>query len=527
MRKRILGKMRLIGWCDRVNGLQRNELKSGVVLSFINLGIGIIIPFVYTPVMLRMIGQEEYGLFSLATSAVSYLSLLSFGFGSTIVRYISKYRVEEDKVAEEKTYGFFLLLYCALAIVVLICGTVIAFHVEPLFRRGLSTSELTKMRTLVLIMTLNSALSFPNSVVSSMITAHEKYFYRKLVDMIATVAAPIANLVALYLGYASVGMATAATVVQLTMLPLNVHYCSRQLNIRPVLSKMPKSLIKEMLGFSVFVFIGSIVDMMFWATDKVILGMLSGSVAVAVYNVGGTFNNMVMNLSTSISGVLTPRVTGMVVKNAKKDELTNLFVRVGRLQFIVIALIVSGFAVFGQQFIVLWAGEGYSDAYWIAILTMFPLGIPLIQNTGLTIVTAQNKHRFRSVVYLIIAILNVVSTYMVVPRFGAIGAAVCSCVSYVIGQGIVMNMYYYKVTGINIPLFWKNILRMAIVPSIMLVVGAIVNKMIKLENWGLFLGGVVGYTLIYALMMYNIAFNDYEKSIFMTPIVSIWNKKYE
>lgn len=58
--------------------------------------------------MLRMLGQAEYGLFSLASSAVSYLSLLSFGFGSTIIRYISKYRAEKDKKSEEKGIWFFL-----------------------------------------------------------------------------------------------------------------------------------------------------------------------------------------------------------------------------------------------------------------------------------------------------------------------------------------------------------------------------------------------------------------------------------
>ena len=498
--------------------VQRNELKTGVILSYINLGLVTIIPFVYTPIMLRMLGQTEYGLFSLASSAVSYLSLLSFGFGSTIIRYISKYRAENDKAAEEKTYGFFLALYCVLAVLVLICGTIIAFNVEPIFKKGLLADELNKMKALILIMTFNSALSFPNSVVSSMITAHEKYTFRKLVDMLATIAAPIANLIALYMGFASVGMAFAATVVQFMMLPLNAVYCSKKLHIRPVFSKIPGTLIKEMLGFSIFVFIGSIVDMLFWATDKVILGMLSGSVAVAIYNVGGTFNNMVMNLSTSISGVLTPRITGMVIKEASKEDLTALFIRVGRLQFIIIALIVSGFTVFGQSFITLWAGDSYADAYWIAVLTMFPLCVPLIQNTGLTIITAQNKHQFRSIVYLVIAILNVVSTYLVVPYYGIIGAATCSCIAYLLGQGIIMNTYYYTVTGLDIPMFWKNILQMAIIPALMSVAGLLILKQIEINNWFVFLVGVILYSAIYVVLMYTMAFNDYEKNIFSSPV---------
>ena len=502
----------------------KNQLRAGVYLSYINLALSAIIPFVYTPVMLRILGQSEYGLYSLSSSAVSYLGLLSFGFGSTIIRYIAKYRAEEKKEEEERTFGFFILLYCFLAIIVFSCGAVIANHVEGIFHKGLDADELAKMKILVYIMAFNSALSFPVSVFSSMVTAHEKYIFRKLVDMLSTVAAPMGNLIALYIGYRSVGMALVSTAIQFIMLPLNMGYCFTKLNLRPRFCLLPKALVKEMVGFSAFVFIGSLVDMLFWSTDKVILGMLSGSVAVAVYNVGGTFNNIVMNLSTSISGVLTPKITGMVVKNASRNDLTELFIKVGRLQFIIIGLIVSGFTVFGQTFINLWAGHDYADAYWVAILTMFPLCIPLIQNTGLSIVVAQNKHQFRSIVYLIIAIANVISTYLVVPSMGFIGAALCSCIAYLVGQGLVMNIYYYKITGIDIPLFWRNILKMAVIPLCMMVIGLYVINRIKVDSWSVFLGGVVGYSCIYAILMYLLSMNAYEKNIITGPVKKIRGK---
>ena len=474
--------------------------------------------------MLNMLGQKEYGLYSLSHSAVAYLSLLSFGFGSTIIRYIAKYRAQEDKKAVQEAYGFFLALYCVLAMLVLVGGFIISQNVDSIFKKGLSIEELDKMQILVMIMTLNSALSFPVSVFSSMVTAYERYVYRKTVDMLATIGAPLANLFALFLGYKSVGMALAATFMQLLMLPLYAGYCYKVLNIRPIFVRLSRSLIKELLGFSLFVFIGSIVDMLFWATDKVILGMLAGSVAVAIYNIGGTFNTMVMNLSTSISGVLTPRITGMVIKEATKEQLTELFIKVGRLQFIIIGIIVSGFTVFGRTFITLWVGDSYLEAYWVAVLTMFPLCIPLIQNTGLSIVMAQNKHQFRSIVYLVIAIANVISTYLIIPYRGLIGAALCSCISYLLGQGLIMNLYYYKVTGIDIPLFWKNILKMTLVPGSMLVVGLLLNTWFEIKTWFAFLICVVIYSAIYAVLMYCCILNKYEKDIFRKPIAKIVEK---
>lgn len=496
----------------------KNQLRSGVYLSYVNLAISSLIPFIYTPIMLEMLGQAEYGLYSLSNSVVGYLSLLSFGFGSTIVRYLAKYRAENNKTELEKTYGFFLLLYSALAALVFVGGLIISQNVASIFDQGLKVAEIEKMRALVIIMAFGTAISFPLSVFASVAIAHERYLFRKIIDILSTVAGPVANLIALYMGYASVGMALAGVALSLIFAPVSIIYCFSSIKIKPRFAKLPRNLVKEMIGFSFFVFIGTMVDMLFWATDKVILGLLASSVAVAIYNVGGTFNSMVMSLSTSISGVLVPKITGMVVSQPDRKEWTNLLTKVGRIQFIIVALIVSGFSVFGQTFINLWAGPEYSDAYWVTVLTMFPLCVPLIQSTAKSMVIAQNKHQFRSIVYLIIAILNVVSTYLIVPYMGIIGAALCSCIAYLLGQGLIMNIYYHKVTGLDIPLFWKNILKMAIIPAFMLVVGLILNRFIAISNWFVFFIGVALYTAIYAVLMYRFAMNDYEKDIIRKPM---------
>lgn len=504
--------------------MKKSELRIGVVLSYVNLALSTAIPLVYTPIMLRMLGQSEYGLYALAVSAVSYLSLLSFGMGSTIIRYISKYRAENDKDAEEKAFGFFLLLYCVLACVVLVCGTLISVNAAHIFDKSLNAEELSKIKTLLIIMTVNSAVSFPCSVFSSVTISHEKYIFRKLIDTFPTIITPCANLLVLYLGHGSVGMALVAAILQVITLPIYVVYCIKNLQVKPRIGLLPGKLVKEMFGFSAFVFLATIVDMLFWQTDKVILGMLVGSTAVGVYNLGGTFNSIVMNLSTSISGVLAPKITGMVVKESTNEELSELFIRVGRLQYIIIALILSGFIVFGRQFIYLWVGPEYEGTFWVAILTMFPLAIPLIQNTGLNIITAQNKHRFRSLVFLGIAILNVISTYLCVPYWGIIGAALCSCVSYLLGQGLIMNIYYYKVTKLDIPQFWRNILKMSPIPVIMTLLGVFLNKYIIANNWIVFFVEVAVFSIIYVLLMHCFCFNSYEKNIYMNLVKKVIGK---
>lgn len=501
-----------------------NELKVGVILSYINLAIGTIIPLVYTPIMLSILGQAEYGLYSLSNSVIGYLSLLSFGLGSTIIRYIAKYRAENNKDMEEKTIGMFIVLYSILAILVIIGGVFIYFNIEYIFNKGLTANEIDKMKQLIIIMVLNTAISFPASVFSSITIAHEKYIFRKCIDMLSSIGVPVFNIIALFIGYGSVGMALVSILVQLIMFIINSSYCFKKLQVIPRFKGMPFNMMKEIASFSLFVFIGSIVDMLFWATDKVLLGAMVSSAAVAIYNVGGTFNSMMTNLSTSISGVLIPKITKMVFTTESNHEWSELLIRIGRLQYYIIALVITGFICFGRAAIYFIAGEGYEDSYIIALLTMIPKVVPLIQNVGLNILIALNKHKFRSIVYLVIAIINVITTYLIIPFMGGIGASLCSGISYIVGQGLIMNFYYYKVTGIDIPLFWKNILRNSIVPVVMMFITLLLSNIINFYNPLIFILGVCVYTFIYCILSYFFSMNDYEKDIIRKPLMKLYRK---
>ena len=71
-----------------------NQLKSGVILSYATQAVHIVTNILYTPIILRILGQSDYGLYQLVSSVVSNLSLLSFGFGSSYVRFFARYEAK-------------------------------------------------------------------------------------------------------------------------------------------------------------------------------------------------------------------------------------------------------------------------------------------------------------------------------------------------------------------------------------------------------------------------------------------------
>jgi O-antigen/teichoic acid export membrane protein len=500
---------------------ERNELKSGIALSYLNLFLGNLVPLFYTPIMLRLLGQAEYGLYSLTASTVSYLAILNFGLGAAVVKYLSKFHASGEKRREERMLGFFLAIFLALALLVLAAGTLLSFNVHLIFSQSLTPAELEKSRILFLLMAVNLAVSFPTSVFSAAIMAHERYIFNRVLALASTLLAPALSLVMLFAGYASVGLVVAGTIVNLAMSIVYVLYCCLALRLTPRLFPLDLSPAREVFAFSVFIFLAGIVNMLYWATDKVILGIYCGTAVVAVYSIAATFNLYLNSFAAAASDMLFPRVNRMVTLDATIEELSAVMIRVGRLQYLVAAFILCGFLLFGREFISMWAGPDYSQAYPLALLVMFPVVIPLIQNTGLRIIEAKSMHQFRAVVYLVIAVLNVIASVILVQRWGAVGCAVATGIAYLLGPGLVMNWFYHKKVGLNIPLFWKHIfvLSRPMLPALLIGVG--IDRTIAQHGWGILLVKILLFSLSFFLLLWKYGMNTYEKELLVAPVKKV------
>lgn len=506
--------------------MAKSQLRIGVVLSYINMAIGTLIPMFYTPIMLDLLGQSEYGLFKLSSSVTSYLGLISFGIGSAVVRYLTKYRAEGDKDGEQGIFALFNVIFRVISGIALVAGIAITFFIDNIYGNAIEANQIAEMRILVLVLSCNTALNFLCSPYNSVVTSHERFLFLQTINIITTVAAPIVNLIVLFLGYKSIGMVASSFAMSIVVQIAYFIYVRKSIGLKPNYKNMPKFLLKEIFVFSFWVFIANIVGQLYNSTDTLIIGAIPAlaTIGVAIYNIGATFQSMMTSFSVGLLSVLTPKVNGMVFSGSDNSQLTDLMIRVGRLQCYIVTIVCSGFIVFGANFIKLWAGAGYEEAYWVAIATMVPSCIPLIQNVALNVIVAQNKHRFRSLTLLFIAIVNVVGTILLVNHLGIVGAALVSGLASVLGQGLIMNWYYWKKIGLEIPRFWKETAKMFIFPTILCVVSMFVKQFIDLDKWIWLLLAISIYTVVFIVFNWLFVMNDYEKDIFRGPVRKVINK---
>lgn len=500
-----------------------NQLKAGAVLNYAVLGLNTLVGLAYTPYMLRMLGQSEYGLYALAASVIAYLTILDCGFGNAIIRYTAKYRAEGKTEEQYSLFGLFTALYTGIGILTLGAGAVLLFYVDSIFGETLTVVELERTRSILLLMIFNLAITFPLSIYGAIITAYEDFIFLRVVQIVRILLNTVVMICLLSMGYKAVTMVVVQTIFNILSLLLNYFYCKHKIHIRIKFKRIEWGFFREVAIYSFWIFLNAIMDRIYWSTGQFVLGATVGTVAVAVFAVAIQLQNIYMSFA-AVSGVFLPRVTALIANECNPRAISELFVRIGRIQYIVLVFILSGFIAFGQQFIDLWAGPDYSDSYIIALILFVPSTISLSQSLGIIILQARNQMRFRSLVYIFIALLSLVFQIVLSKLYGGIGCAIAISGALIVGQVIVMNIYYYRVQQIDIYSFWCAVAKMSIIPIMLCIATFVATHYIEFNTIPRLAGGVFAFSIVYLLLFWRFGMNQYERDLFWSPIQNLKNR---
>lgn len=502
-----------------------NQRKSGIVLSYLSIIATTIIELVYTPFLIHQLGQSEYGLYSMIYSIIGYLTILDLGFGNAIVVYTSKYRAKKEYEKERKLHGMFFVIFCVLGLIAGFIALFLGIFIGDIFGNTMTNVEISKSKIMMIILSLNLVITFGFTIYSSIITAYEQFNFQKILSIINTLLKPILMIPLLFLGYKSITMCVVVTLVNSFVLISNYFYCKKRLNIHIKFLGFDKALFKEIFAYSFFIFLGIVVDKINWSVDQIILGAVSGTIAVSVYSVASKLNTLFINLSTAVSGVFLPKMSKLVVEGANGEKLTNEMIKIGRIQYYIIFLMATGLILVGKDFFIWWAGPLYETSYYISLLLIIPACFPLIQNVGLSIMQAMNKYKFKAIVTFIMALFNIVISFFLAIKYGAIGAAFGTAISLIVCNIFIINIYYKVILDLNVIKFWKEILKMTTTFLIPLGLIIIINLELNLSGFLhiLIIGSL--YVIIFSITSYFITMNTLEKNIVKSLVAKMFHKR--
>lgn len=432
--------------------MKNKQIKLGAVISYVAIFINIAAMMIYTPWVKDQIGIDNYGLYTLANSFISVF-LIDFGIGSSVSRFIAKYRAENNEEGIRNVLGLVYKLYIFIDIVLFVILFVLFFFIKNIYV-GLTLEELGQFKILYVIIAVFSLVSFPFTTLSGIFNAYEKFVPLKLCDLFQKLFSVVLVIIALAFDMGVVAIVSANVVSGICAIVIKLILLKRITPFKVNFLANDKMLLKEIVGFSVWVMILGIAQRLTYNIAPSILGIVSNTTQIALYSPASAIAGYFYTFATAVNGLFLPMISRKIASN-KEDDILPLMIKVGRFQVVVLGLLWVGFFCIGKEFMQLWMGEEFTVAYFCAVILALPTIFEYSQQIANTTIIAKNKVKLQSIGLLCTAVLNVIIAPLLSYKWGAWGVSLSIVITAFLNL-VYINIVYYKVLKINIFEFFKK-----------------------------------------------------------------------
>ena len=501
-----------------------NQIKTGAVISYITIIVSFCLGLIYTPWMIRQIGVSDYGLYGLAIAFLSYF-ILDFGLGEAIARYVSLAVVKKDIEQINKILSTAIRIYLIIDAIIFSVLVICYFFLENIFN-SLTPIEIERFKVVFCIISLFSVMSFPLMPMNGIMIANERFIVLKSCDLLNKLIMTCLTVICLLFGYGLYALVLVHALVGFLVALYKGIYVKKNLKYNFNFNNYNATVAKSLFKFSVWVFIIGIAQRLTVNICPTILGIKANTTEISIFSVAMMLEGYIWTFANALNGLFMPRVASLSLKEQNREQITNLMIRVGRIQLFLVGMVISGIVIFGKQFLILWMGETFSKTY-LVLLTMIMTGfVGLTQSIANTLLYVENEVRYRAFFFLLSSIVSFITSWVLCGSLGAIGCGIGIIISNTFCL-FCMNVVYHYVLHLNIVRFFKECHLKMLIPIIILTILELyVANIINITSWGILLFCGLCYTLSYVMVLWLTSLNTNEKELILRMVQTIKDKLF-
>ncbi|RJQ18362.1 MAG: hypothetical protein C4560_07390 [Nitrospiraceae bacterium] len=432
------------------HGILRNS-----IYSLIGWLLPVIVNFLTIPFIVKMLGDDSYGILTLATAVIGYFSLMDINLTQGSMRYIAEYHAKEDNGKVNEVLSLSLLTYSVLGIL----GAVILYFSVDLFLMDMLKIP-QKYQDISRTVFHLSALGFLIGLIHNYLFSIPKSIHRfdiaSRIEAGFGVALMCITVVLLYLGFDLLGV----VVLRVVMLSLNciilLMAIKRTMPYARFASSISMDTVRKLLTFSGYSFFSKIAATITANTDRLVIGAVISSAAVTFYTIPFVLVSRLMSVSYRLSLIMFPLASEMGA-TGKRQELEKIYIVASRHLFFLNITITTILCLFSMQILSIWMGADFAQQTYI-ILILISLAffadtltnLPSLLNDGLTFPKVTGFFAFGR------AILGVIALLIGAMFFGLIGVAAAYLISSVVVGGIFLIYVHKKTIKMSLNLLIKE-----------------------------------------------------------------------
>lgn len=492
-----------------------SQIKSGAIISYAGIVISTVASLLYTPWMKDQIGDANYGLYTLVGSLVA-IFMMDFGLSTSVTRFISKYRAENNEMQINNVMGYVFKLYIAIDVVISIVLIIVYLLIDNIYV-GLSISERDTLKKLFLIFATYSVLAFPFTPLSGVLNAYEKFVWLKICELFQKLFAIFLTVVALLTDHGVVALVLMNAVSGIATILIKLWIIGKEKMIRPNVWIRDKVLLRELFGFSIWVTVLALAQRLIFNIAPSILGVTSTSIEIARFAPASQLEGYFFTFAYAINGLFMPMVARLDY-NMDNRGIENIMIKVGKYQICVLGLLFAGICTVGTEFIELWMGSEYRISGICTVLLIAPSIFLYPQQIANTLLSIRNKVKYQAMSALIMGVINVGVSFVLTPQLGALGSSISICVAFLVNL-VLLNVVYHKVLHLNLKQFYKVVYIRYVPPMVLaIILTQFILRFIPYSSWLWLLVKIAVCTTVYLMLLFMIGFSKEGKAQIISVI---------
>jgi O-antigen/teichoic acid export membrane protein len=390
--------------------------------------VGYLFSFVLAPIMIARLGLDQFGVWAVTGAFATYAGLLDLGIGRSLSRFVAVF----DAGGREREIRECLGLGLAAVTLVGILASAAAFFGAPVLSDQLGVLSAAQMRAVALssvaIWTLNGYGSVLNSVgigKRRMVPPNVAGTIGISVNFLFSIAALAASTDLVVYAVANAAASLVAIVP--------AFFAMRYLWKSPYVAIPSRGLAKEVLAFGAKNQVGWLADLVNFETDKVVIALIVGIRAAAVYEIASRVVMGVRGAAILTLSAMIPTTAAQIATEGR--QVVGEVYRRYTLRSCAIAFPLFMLASVSAPFLlVAWLGQAPGDSALIVPLLTLAYVANFTTGGGSTISIGAGHPGMVSANSLLIAVLNVALTVALAPWLGLWGVVLGTFLALLLGS---------------------------------------------------------------------------------------------
>jgi O-antigen/teichoic acid export membrane protein len=470
--------------------------------------VSVAVALVLSPLVVKSLGDESYGYWTLVMSLTSYYSFIDLGIRSAVTQYVARYLAAGDRDNLTRTINTSLAVLSGIAVFICAVAAAMAIFFPRLF--DVDPEKWVGLRAAVVICGVSMALRFPTGVFHAVITGNQRWDIFGFVQIAIRLLNAGLTVMALKMGYSLVGLAVVTLASQLVETAVMFAFSKRMTPDVPYrATRFDAESFKRIRNYGFYSFVIHICEQVIFYTDNLVVGGALGAVAVTYFAIGSNLIPYMDNLVLAMSAQLQQ----VVVKYDTQGDgsgLRILFVTGSRYLFALTCLIFANIAVVGVDFLGVWMGEKYVSGDGLgqagSVLLILALAhlFHNLPTVARQILFGMNKNNLLALTSAIDAALKIVLSLVLVRTHGLIGVAVGTLIPMFLMSGVAVPMVVGRLLGVKALDFFRTAaLSNLVVTAVSVGLGTAALHYGPLEGWYKVVGGAVLVTLLHGAMTWS------------------------